>query len=115
MNDRYRTPQKMLPISKSSVATTPATTVPSADEQNMKTPKRMTSSMPYTLQQRRRSILLKESVPGFYWIYNTVWAEMGAKSGMKGGCWGAEMGMTGRGFGAEFVAKTGGLGRRNRS
>ncbi|GKD12609.1 hypothetical protein Tco_1197016 [Tanacetum coccineum] len=82
----------MLPISKSSVVTTPATTVPSVDEQNMKTPKRMTSSMPYTLQQRRR-----------------------AKSEMKGGCLGAEMGMTGRGFGAEFVAKTGGLGRRNRS
>ncbi|GJS83129.1 hypothetical protein Tco_0749670 [Tanacetum coccineum] len=113
------------------LATTPATTLPSADEQNMKTPKRMTSSMPYTLQQRRRytiafdtcnykliryrSILLKESVPGFYWIYNIVWAEIGAKSGMKGGCLGAEMGMTGRGFGAEFVAKTSGLGRRNRS
>lgn len=63
MNDRYRTPQKMLPISKTAVATTPATTLPSADEENMKTPKTMTSSMPLTPATTLMKVSMTPSTP----------------------------------------------------
>ncbi|GJU62551.1 hypothetical protein Tco_1244386 [Tanacetum coccineum] len=85
LKDAYQLSKVLWPLHPGNVP------LPSADEHNMKTPKRMTSSMPYTLQQRRRynlllnlhfylaaiafdtcnykfihyrSILLKESVPG---------------------------------------------------
>lgn len=62
-NDRYRTPQKMLPMNKSAVATTPATTLPSADEENMKTPKTMTSSMPSTPATALMKVSMTPSTP----------------------------------------------------
>nr|GEX67817.1 hypothetical protein [Tanacetum cinerariifolium] len=49
---------------------------------------------------RAATTTIGKRIIGFYWIYNTVEAEMGAKSGMKGEC-----------LGAEIVANTGGLGR----
>ncbi|GJY68613.1 65-kDa microtubule-associated protein 3-like protein [Tanacetum coccineum] len=63
MNDRYRTPQKMLPINKSAVATTPATALPSADEENIKTPKTMTSSMPSTPATALMKVSMTPSTP----------------------------------------------------
>ncbi|PWA51764.1 hypothetical protein CTI12_AA456540 [Artemisia annua] len=62
-NDRYRTPQKMLPISKNAVATTPATTLPSADVESMKTPKTMTSSMPSTPATALMKVSMTPSTP----------------------------------------------------
>ncbi|GJR70221.1 65-kDa microtubule-associated protein 3-like protein [Tanacetum coccineum] len=62
-NDGYRTPQMMLPVNKSAVATTPATALPSADEENIKTPKTMTSSMPSTPATDLMKVSMTPSTP----------------------------------------------------